>query len=89
MPGKLYPDDLAAAIVKRGGGKYRPSNGSEGEMFMERWCYQCVFDNEKAPCPIIAATMVFGIDEDDYPPDWSYDSDGQPQCTAFERRSDG
>ena len=80
MPGSLYPDDLAAAIKKSGDKKYRPSNGSEGEMFMEMWCYQCKKEKE---CQILTDAFCLGKDDDGYPKEWAYD-EGQPCCTAFE-----
>lgn len=29
---------------KRAGEKYRPANGTEGEIFMETYCYRCAND---------------------------------------------
>lgn len=62
--------------------RYRPSNGTEGERFMARWCEKCVKDTPSKPCRIIALTMSLGIDHKDYPPEWVEDDDG-PRCTAF------
>ena len=65
--------------------KYRPSNGWEGEMFMDDFCYQCKKDDPDNDllCPIIALTMSFNIDDKGYPIEWCY-IDGKPTCTAFE-----
>ena len=71
-------------------GKYRPSNGTEGEFFMERWCYRCRHDS--APddfCPILATTMAFDVDDPEYPSEWVQNEDGiGGYCTAFEEATD-
>ena len=68
---------------------YRPSNGTEGEMFMEQFCYKCVHDKAYQDgtgdsCEIICNTMVYSIDDPNYPKEWVFDSKGQPKCTKFE-----
>ena len=70
------------------GKPYRPSNGTEGEVFQERFCEQCIhddYDNAKY-CEILSRSMAFGVDEPDYPEEWTHDSEGRPMCTAFEKR---
>lgn len=73
---------------------YRPSNGTEGEMFMEQWCSRCARDvayrNNKPEygCRILAATFVFDIDDPEYPKEWirqATDDEwpGTARCTAF------
>jgi hypothetical protein len=95
MPGKLYPDDLARRIKDTGGGKYRPSNGTEGDIFQERWCELCTKDEAarrgdyENGCPIIAAALAWDVDDPDYPGEWVYDGEGQPSCTAFEALKGG
>jgi hypothetical protein len=91
MPGKLYTDDLAERIRKSGDKSYRPSNGTEGDMFQALWCEQCkrdadFKDGEGEGCQIIAMTMCVDVDDPEYPKEWTHDSEGQPCCTAFERR---
>ena len=83
----IYTDSLAECIRASGDKKYRPSNGSEGEMFMERWCYQCRKDNypDGDGCEIIVRSMGFAVDEEGYPAEWTFD-EGQPCCTAFEQK---
>lgn len=68
---------------------YRPSNGTEGEIFMARWCRHCERDRafQEKPdqadgCPIVAKTFAFDIDHPDYPKEWIEDERG-PRCTAF------
>ncbi len=74
---------------------YRPSNGTEGEIFKARFCDRCVKssrDPEDEPCPIEAATFFFDIGEEGYPPEWvcePYTGDIEryllsPRCTAFQ-----
>lgn len=77
--------------------KYRPCNGSEGDSFMAEWCFQCARDkhlsegkyydecSEDETCGIIASTMAFDIDDEEYPSEWTYDEHGCPCCTAFIR----
>lgn len=69
---------------------YRPSNGTEGDFFMEDFCYRCKNDSEDNPCPIIGRTMGYDIDDIRYPTEWICDDDriSNPRCTAFEARHD-
>ena len=91
----IYPPEWAALNVESAGEKYQPSNGSEGDMFFNAWCCQCQRDkamregcdidecDDNERCDIIARTMAFRTDDDEYPPEWQYGKDGQPCCTAF------
>ncbi len=70
--------------------KYRPSNGSEGMWFMEKFCENCIHDNpdlekESPRCEIIALTMCLDAEDDRYPEEWTYDADGNPVCTNFKK----
>lgn len=79
---------------------YRPSNGTEGEFFIEHWCARCTKDaafqadpDSADGCPIIANIMAFDPDDPDYPPEWieddvEYPADSNPRCTAFEALPD-
>lgn len=64
---------------------YRPSNGSEGSVFMEHFCYHCKKDVNQ-DCPLVSASMGYNIDEPGYPVEWIVDDDGlsNPRCTAFD-----
>ena len=67
---------------------YRPSNGTEGEIFAEEWCDNCIYDdaeNERY-CPIFNASMAYLIDDPKYPREWIYDENGEPMCTKFEHK---
>ena len=78
---------------------YRPSNGTEGEIFMEGWCQRCKRDKAfqdsqgvEDGCPIVAATMAHNVGEPEYPKEWRMRwikaDDGigtyEAECTAFE-----
>ena len=67
---------------------YRPSNGSEGEWFTDKFCDQCLKDKEwrekeKNPCDILGRSMAFNTREEQYPKEWIYGENGSPTCTAF------
>lgn len=65
---------------------YRPSNGSEGEYFMGRFCYRCSkAGDDELGCDIVMNTMCFSVDDEEYPREWIYDTEGKPTCTAFEK----
>ncbi len=57
---------------------YRPSNGTEGEWFMSRFCYHCLADSEESPCEILGEAMAGGE-----PDEWREDGPRGPRCTAF------
>ena len=90
----LYTDEHAKLNMANSVGKpYRPSNGSEGEMFSDRYCDDCKRDagfqetqDEALGCPIIAASMAFDVGDEGYPKEWIYGDDGQPTCTVFEAK---
>lgn len=85
----LYTDDLAERLKPLAGQKWRPSNGTEGEIFSERWCAGCRRDaafraDEGDSCPIICNAMAFDTGHPDYPAAWQYGPDGQPICAEFD-----
>lgn len=61
--------------------RYRPSNGTDGMRFMSRFCEVC---EHESVCEIHMESMSFDKDEDDYPMEWTYDSNENPTCTAFQ-----
>ncbi len=75
---------------------YRPSNGTEGHCFMDRWCANCARDlplsegkdfalcGPGETCSIIANTMAYDIHSPKYPKEWVYGENG-PMCSAFVR----
>lgn len=66
--------------------KYRPSNGTEGDIFHEKYCWNCINCNPDPSgdkqCDILMRTLLFGINEPEYPKEWIY-VDGKPTCTAW------
>lgn len=64
--------------------KYRPANGSEGLYFTAQFCEVCVKDANFS-CDIYTKTMIYGVDEKEYPAEWTYDEAGNPVCTAFKK----
>lgn len=80
MPHGIYPKDLADQLKNEAGKPYRPSNGTEGDIFEHAYCIDC----ELYPvCEIPDATMFYDEDDPEYPVQWQYGTDGQPTCTAF------
>lgn len=76
------------------GKPYRPSNGTEGMMFTDRFCevckkearYRATCESAKPEggCEILLATLMLDVDEPGYPPEWTHTDRGEPTCTAFE-----
>lgn len=70
------------------GAPYRPSNGTEGEIFHEKFCYKCARygdpdEGDIKPCEIQGRALWHYEDHEDYPKEWAYGRDEQPTCTAF------
>jgi hypothetical protein len=92
---RIYPESWASMNVDQAGKKYRPCNGSEGELFIGTWCGTCERDHgmlkglpleecdDNQVCDIIARTFTYSVDEPEYPAEWKYGKDGQPRCTAY------
>jgi hypothetical protein len=70
--------------------KFRPSNGTEGMIFVENFCDHCKHekfchtnnDNDKK-CDILTNSMMHNVDEPEYPAELIYGDDGQPTCTKY------
>ena len=71
-------------MSERAGKPYRPSNGTEGEVFFDKYCGSCKKNSVPEGCKIQLRTMAFDVDEPEYPREWIYDKDGYAVCTAFE-----
>lgn len=80
--------------------KYQPSNGTEGDFFMQDFCYRCKHYDPDAclgsgDCTkiddtgmsILCKTVWMDVKEEGYPEEWQYGEDGLPRCTAFEVKS--
>lgn len=66
--------------------KYRPSNGTEGMSFMDKFCDKCLYDiNED--CDILARSICYQKDEEEYPEEWICDEGFKnPRCTKFKNK---
>jgi len=69
--------------------KYRPSNGTEGMLFISDFCENCIHekfmhtqDHNDKQCDILDRSFLHEVDEPEYPSEWTYDEDGSPTCTA-------
>jgi hypothetical protein len=92
---RIYPESWAAMNVEYAGQKYRPGNGTEGELFISSWCGNCARDHgmlkglpleecdDNQVCDIIARTYTYNLNDAEYPTEWQYGADGQPRCHAF------
>lgn len=72
--------------------KYRPSNGTEGMGFCEMFCEQCIHEkfihtqnDADKKCDILSRTLMHDVEDPEYPEEWTYDSEGNPTCTAFQK----
>lgn len=67
--------------------KYRPSNGSEGDWFMDKYCMNCLHCDPnpegKKQCEILLRSLVYGANEPEYPTEWTYDENDKPICTSY------
>lgn len=65
---------------------YRPSNGTEGAIFAENHCLQCINCDPdpcgEKQCNIWARTLLFDIGSPEYPREWCY-VDDKPTCTSW------
>lgn len=74
--------------------RYLPSNGTEGDWFISKFCAQCIHEKfwhtqqhgDKC-CTIFTETMFNDV------PEWIYDEQGNPTCTKWQKwdwgRDDG
>jgi hypothetical protein len=71
--------------------KYRPSNGTEGMWFQDKFCDNCCKDMRHASnggCQILLRTLTHDTKDEEYPLEWTYNKNGNPTCTAFKSRSE-
>lgn len=74
------------------GQPYRPSNGTEGDWFMSKFCSNCIYgkyehtgDINDNPCEIANRAWLFDLSDEGYPEEWIYGHDGKPTCTTFKK----
>jgi hypothetical protein len=65
---------------------YRPSNGTEGLIFMRNFCFRCKKEKE---CKILPATLFLEADDEGYPKEWTWVpvDMSTPSCSEFEEES--
>lgn len=59
---------------------YQPCNGTEGDIFFSRYCFNCAHDFDV--CDIVFHTMTYDIKDHEYPREWQI-INGKPTCTKF------
>lgn len=68
---------------------YRPSSGTEGMMFTEKWCERCArYGEEGEGCNIWLLSCIHSTSHPDYPKEWVTGDRGatalsEAMCTAF------
>lgn len=50
--------------------------------FMNYFCFRCKMEKD---CEILSDTLVYDVDDQKYPKEWTYDNDGDPVCEAFKK----
>ena len=86
MPRVLFQfPDLAGQL-------FRPSNGTEGMIWMEEFCYCCIHekwshtqDNNDQKCDIMSRSILYEKKEEGYPTEWVFDPEGWPVCTDWKK----
>jgi len=65
---------------------YRPSNGTEGMWFEEKFCLQCIHDDAASDknCELITLVMCNYTTDPLYPNEWRY-IDDKPTCTKWQK----
>jgi hypothetical protein len=73
--------EIYAGLEVENGKPYMPANGTEGDIFMGRWCRRCTKDSDDLNiyCPILNSAICA-----EQPDEWQY-IDNKPICTAFEQ----
>lgn len=89
MSHHIFPAGLAQLHAADAGRQWTPSNGTEGQLFIEAWCCECQRDrvlsegldtrqvDPAETCQIFEASFRGEAVE------WQIGADGQPRCTAF------
>lgn len=67
--------------------KYQPSNGTEGMIFTEKYCMNCINcdpdPSGEKQCQILLATLIHNINDKEYPKEWVYNENSKPTCTSW------
>lgn len=83
LQGRLTVQQAEAG--RDGAEPYRPSNATEGDGFMARWCLNGCreMDLDGEGCSILNDTLALPIDDPGYPAEWRQDGPAGPRCTAY------
>lgn len=54
------------------------------EKYRPEWCAQCIKDKPHGACRILTRSLIFSINEPEYPEEWIRDESGAPVCTAYD-----
>ena len=74
--------------------KYQPSNGECGRNFEAKFCHQCIHerwvhrmdeDRDEDKCEIYNAMIISDVMDKDYPMELTYDENGYPTCTKWQK----
>lgn len=76
-------------MSENAGTPYCPSNGSEGMWFTDKYCMNCFHcdpdpEGEKQ-CEILMRSMMYHINEPEFPKEWIYNEEGKPSCSAYKK----
>jgi len=66
--------------------RFRPSNGTGLDFFYAAWCARCWREADPASeheCSILTRTLVYSVEDPEYPDEWRYAEGSVPVCTAF------
>lgn len=85
---RVLPEDLCKEAA---GQPYRPSNGTEGDIFQSYFCDKCrkwpINPDAKTQCGIFLKMLIKNVGEKGYPKQIRYAPDGSgPECTSFRQR---
>jgi hypothetical protein len=70
--------------------KFRPSNGTEGDMFIDQNCAKCIHEPDSSGewCDIFGRANAFEIDDPRYPTEWQCEDKLDPRTWVCTARSD-
>lgn len=84
----IYPKVLYQ-FKQCAGQTFRPSNGTEGMIFTDAFCMNCLHcdpdPNGEKQCDLLCASLVFDSVEEGYPKEWIFNSEGWPVCTKWQK----
>ena len=72
------------------GDTYCPSNGTEGDYFMAKFCDRCIHEkfshtqnHRDKQCDILSRSMIYDRKDKEFPKEWQYGENDNPLCTAW------